>query len=157
MVGRRHYKVVANSRGRPKEAQLSNSLCQGPCSRGKPGVDLVGWPGKDVRSHFRPVQLLQDSRSQPDTQGLQQVVGSIFQVHTAPVESVSSPHVPAPGHFASDTVLPTPASPVYAMYLPLLYSLFPVYPLPCTPQYQGPGVGTSCTHAWFSEEPEVMA
>lgn len=61
---------------------------------------------------------------------LREVVGSVFQVHTADLESVFSPPAPASGHFASDTVLPTPASPVYAMYSPLLYSLFPVSLLP---------------------------
>lgn len=57
------------------------------------------------------MQLLQDSRS---TQGPLEVVGSVFHGHTI----AFSPHVAAaPGHFASETLLSTLASPVCAMCL----------------------------------------
>lgn len=84
------------------------------------------------------MQLLQNSRSQTDTQEPQEVVGSVFQIHTAGLESVISPHVPVPGHLAQTRCYPLPLS---SLSHTLASTLFFISCLSSRTQHQGPSVG----------------
>lgn len=84
------------------------------------------------------MQLLQDSRSQTDTREPQEVVGSVFQIHTAGLESVISPHVPAAGHLAQTWCYPLPLP---SLSHTLASTLFFISCLSSHTQHQGPSVG----------------